>query len=62
MKFSGWWRDCGMQAMPRRFVRKGTAMAKLSVAQALLRANGHMRKGELDDARALYASILATYR
>lgn len=50
-----------MQAMPRRFVRKGTAMAKLSVAQALLRANGHMRKGELDDARALYASILATY-
>lgn len=36
-------------------------MAKLSVAQALLRATGHQRKGELDAARALYAEILAAF-
>lgn len=47
--------------MPERLVRKGTVMAKLSVAQALLRANGHIRKGELDAARALYTSILGTF-
>lgn len=36
-------------------------MAKLSVAQALLRATGHLRKGELDAARALYSEILAAF-
>lgn len=36
-------------------------MAKLSVEQALLRADGHVRKGEFDSARALYDAVLAAF-
>ncbi|WP_445808732.1 hypothetical protein [Yoonia sp.] len=36
-------------------------MAKLSVEQALLRADGHVRKGEHDSARALCETVLATF-
>jgi len=36
-------------------------MAKLSVEQALLRAETHLRKGELDGARALYDAVLASF-
>ena len=36
-------------------------MAKLSVEQALLRADGHLRKGEHDNARALYNAVLAAF-
>jgi protein O-GlcNAc transferase len=36
-------------------------MAKLSVEQALLRADGHVRKGEHDSARALYDAVLAAF-
>lgn len=36
-------------------------MAKLSVEQALLRANSQLRRGEFDSARALYESVLAAF-
>lgn len=36
-------------------------MAKLSVQQALLRADRHLRRGELDSARALYDTVLANF-
>ena len=36
-------------------------MAKLSVEQALLRADGHLRKGEHDSARDLYDAVLAAF-
>ena len=36
-------------------------MTNLSVEQALLRANGHLRKGEHESARALYVAVLAAF-
>lgn len=36
-------------------------MATLTVEQALLRADGHLHKGEFDSARALYAAVLDAF-
>jgi tetratricopeptide (TPR) repeat protein len=53
-------------ALPFLFIRKkqqagAPVMAKLSVQQALLRADGHLRKGEFDSARALYDAVLTVF-
>ena len=43
------------------WLQKGVRLAKLSVDQALLKAKAHARKGEIEEAKKLYQTVLQAF-